>query len=463
MIAHSRLAAPHPFNDKQQRLRVTPNGEYNSDIVDLTDSTHPSTIGAIKKNQFSEASLYSQASTQCSSQSQHDNSLQQNLSILKDSTRTNNAPATNKISSLATSVKNPGISSTNPHSGAKDNKYDHSEFSDIQNDATQGFNYVEDEEAHCMIRTPGGRLLNINKFLMNVDRTISQQNVQRCPAVMNAAFYDASRHCDWVRLENEVDRRSFHFALDGESFLEKFRQFTMMCIFRFFTKWEPKASTIHFAINNLNRIIIARTMLEKTITQQTYAGIAMACIRVAIKHEDTAKFNQLWNNPLRSLWKHAGFGKEIEDYMTLKKINEIEFEAIKILQNPILTPPSPLDFLDRYLSVGGWPSEYISAYRDLAHYIIDLSLFAPKMDGLVGTRPSLLAGAALMLSVKIHNALQGYERYEFWPKRLEVLTNYDAKKLTPVIKALSTLVRNKPRGEELLSKYHEAWANRVWQ
>lgn len=324
--------------------------------------------------------------------------------------------------------------------------YNHQAFPDVQMEATAGFECVVDDNANYLIRTPKGRCLNVNHFLMKVDYDYCQQNYHKCPAAMNAALYDGARHAAWVNLENQIDSVTFGLALPENTPIESFRKFTLMCIFRFLTKFQGRASTIHYAVNNLNRIVLKRLVKGQKITQQLYAGVAMACIRMAIKHEDTAAFNQLWQNPIRSLWKHAGFGKEIEDAVDLNEINQVEMDAMHVLQQPALTLPSPLDFLDRYLSVGGWPSKYTAEYRDLAHYLVDLSLFAPKMEGLAGARPSLLAAAALTLSIKIHNAMEKTEKYEFWPKRLEVLTNYPIKTLLPVMRDLSTLIRNKPSG-----------------
>lgn len=359
-------------------------------------------------------------------------------------------------------IKHP-VSQSNTFAGAPTAKTAATDYEEnVQANGTIGFSFVQDSEAN-LIRTPAGRFINIDKFLMQVDEDHYQHNCMQHPSLMNASLYDAPRHAHWRDLEKQVDQRSFNLALPENTAIENFRRFTVMCIFRFFIKWEGQASTIHYAVNNLNRVVIARLMKEQTITQQLYAGVAMACIRMAIKHEDTPSFNRLWQHPVRSLWKHAGFGKEIEDAISLQKINEVELHAFEVLQHPFLTPPSPLDFLDRYLTVGGWPTELVTAYRDLAHYIIDLSLFASRTEGLNGTRPSLLAAAALTLSIKIHNAMDKYEKYEFWPQRLELMTNYSNKRLGPIIKSLAALLRKKPKGEELLAKYHDAWCNRVWR
>lgn len=313
------------------------------------------------------------------------------------------------------------------------------------------------------IVTPGKHRININSFLMQADQQMQAELRTQQPAAAAMASYAQDIYTEWRASEQQLDRKIFQLAFHPSSDIERFRQMALHCILQYARDADLSGSTAHCSIHNVHRVLLHYVQqLKVRLTANMFFGTIAACLRMALKHEETPeKTRPFRDSPTATLWKSLGLD---DAFLTMNSsyLNKVEVDCLKILENP-LTPPSGPDYLDRYLTVGGWPASSVVTYRDIALYLVNLALFSRRdTDQLAGLPPSLLAASALALGIKVISAGKG-DGYEFWPQRLVVYSGYTIADLRPGVRGLSALLRSKPPGSDILEHFHPVWARYDWK
>eukprot|EP00918_Siedleckia_nematoides_P003621 GHVU01008145.1.p1 GENE.GHVU01008145.1~~GHVU01008145.1.p1 ORF type:complete len:449 (+),score=42.64 GHVU01008145.1:35-1348(+) len=233
-----------------------------------------------------------------------------------------------------------------------------------------------------------------------------------------------------------------------------------------------RIQTLHMSTHLLNRLL-HHLEARNAVSHEMVAGCIAAAWRLAIK----------CNEVPHTAYK-ASLSKGIRRYLDILTLNtksdaeydslvtKVEIFCADILKSDIVLPYS-VDFFDRYMDVGGWPSEMVKEYRELGHFILALCVFDTKTredqheNVLKGLLPSELATAAVILAVKIVNtqalATRSAEPYQFYPERLEAYTGYSMRGLKQPIKAVSQLLREKPEQAEVLTHWYPTWAVHDWR
>jgi len=217
--------------------------------------------------------------------------------------------------------------------------------------------------------------------------------------------------------------------------------------------------TIHLAVWLLNRLLNEfYPKNSKSSARDWFSGTAAVALRIALKFEERPE--TLWG--IRRIWEilpvFENWNIDRSDQYLLK----LEAESLRAL-NDCLDVPLSVQFFDKFIAVGGWPSEMIREYTSLGHFLLALSTFATG-DGnqLQHMSPSKLAAATVVLSVKIVNG-DSKRTYEFFPERFEAFSQMSMKDLQPAIKGLSQLLRKKPEGSAVLGRVYNEWGEHEWQ
>jgi len=188
----------------------------------------------------------------------------------------------------------------------------------------------------------------------------------------------------------------------------------------------------------------------------------MAAVRSVVKFEEPFPVACRFRLDPAYIWTASKFCEGLSVDRSIATLNAAENDSLETLQYP-LNPPVAPDFLDRYLIVGGW-KEYVAEYRELALYILGLSLFSYGDSNSLRELPcSKAAAAALVLAVKIINTDEDYTDYEYWPERLALYSGYQLADLRQGIIGLSKLMRNKPANTGIIEKYYKTWGSYDWK
>lgn len=313
------------------------------------------------------------------------------------------------------------------------------------------------------IITPGNHRVLINRCVMDADQAIQLNRAALLPAAAALASYAHDMYSKWRLLEEQMDSRTFQLSFRPRTDLERFRQMALQCILQYVGNAGLSCSTSHCSIHNVHRVLLHYVEQKKVrLTANMFFGTLAACLRMALKHEETPEMLRPFRESPDAVWKRLGLGDGTLFNVNTTYVNTIEVDCLTILKDP-LTPPSAPDYLDRYLTVGGWPAHVVPTYRELALYLTNLSLFSrTETDQLAGIPPSLMAACALSLAIKVISAGRE-DGYEFWPQRLVVYSGYSIDDLRVGIRGLSVLLRRKPTGSDILHRFHPVWARYTWR
>lgn len=317
--------------------------------------------------------------------------------------------------------------------------------------------------------------------LLRVDTQTTQDNAHQ-PKGYYCAETD---HC-WMQLEKQEGLGPWYpefskIHLGGNCFrtLEEARVLAVKRYFLFAKEQGVKARTVHMAAHNLGRILTTKNW--KHIIAEGGDGegqrVLIDCMVVAWR--TSVKWNEgpvVASNAtdICSMNEWLELGYPNLDRCTEKR-NDLEKRFVKqeglflAAVGGLVWSPSSLDFLDRFLKIGAWPTKLVEdgGCRQLGHMLISMTYFASYDFG--GVVPSHLAAAALALSVKIVNVdnrtpFSGEDaQFEYLPKCVEtyVEATYDA--LKPVVRALAKLLRCKPESAVVLDAWYPQWASTNWQ
>ncbi|XP_053991075.1 uncharacterized protein LOC128883092 isoform X2 [Hylaeus volcanicus] len=286
------------------------------------------------------------------------------------------------------------------------------------------------------IVTPGKHRIHINNFLMDADKKMREQLRFEEPGIAAISSYSQDIFFEWRQSEKKIDKKVFQLSFKTGTDVERFRRMAVECILMYVRDSALTLATAHCSIHNVHRILLYYIQQPRSqLTANTFFG--------------------------QSLWMRFGID---EQYLSFNEedLNNIEIQCFKILEYP-LTPPSSPDYLQRYLTVGGWPLTQQESYREISLYLVNLALFSRNdIDRLIGIVPSLLAAGALALGIKVISAGSD-EGYEFWPQRLVVYSGYSIADLRVAVRGLSSLLRRKPVESHILEDFHPVWARYDWK
>ena len=149
------------------------------------------------------------------------------------------------------------------------------------------------------------------------------------------------------------------------------------------------------------------------------------------------------------------YAPEVKDFVyitdrayTEREILKMEISILRVLKFD-LGRPLPLHFLRRASKAGSVES----VTHTLAKYIMELSLGSYNM---VSVSPSMLASAALALSLKLLDT--GSSFAEVWTETLEHYTRYSVDQLMSTIKKLAVLLHNAPINK--LATVYQKYSNK---
>eukprot|EP00914_Ancora_sagittata_P000102 GHVO01000509.1.p1 GENE.GHVO01000509.1~~GHVO01000509.1.p1 ORF type:complete len:353 (+),score=22.54 GHVO01000509.1:207-1265(+) len=215
-------------------------------------------------------------------------------------------------------------------------------------------------------------------------------------------------------------------------------------------------STVQLAIGNYHRLLT--NWQSESWTATSWALTAVSAMRLALKFEEQPE--SLWDFP--NIWKVFQNFQNWDIDRSESTLIKAECSCLRVLKDCI-DLPLPCYFFDRFLIVGGWPTDMVPTYASLGYYILHLANFTSGEGHLLQNRaPSMLAAASVVLSIKIVNA-DSHRTFEFYPKRLEVYAGYSLQELQPVVRGLSQLLRSKPKEAEILSCFFPTWAVHDWK
>ena len=209
-------------------------------------------------------------------------------------------------------------------------------------------------------------------------------------------------------------------------------------------------STAFFACVIFSRVLSQVPSLDN----QTFADCAAFALRSAVKFEE--KPEVLWDFCVRRSLP-IFVSMEGVDF-SLERMNQCEYRFLAVLGGIVI--PTVVEFFSYFVDIAGWPLDAIDNIRSLSEYLAALSCFvcSPAVET---CPPSLLAASCLVLSIKILNGDRS-TKMEPLPEVLQVLLDVDLKSLQPVIKTLSTALRNKPEGSVVLRGSYPDWAGHSW-
>lgn len=291
--------------------------------------------------------------------------------------------------------------------------------------------------------TPGRHKISMTEFLTDFDKKASENNV---PALRGVANYAHRMHLEWLEKEKMINTDIYMLSFCDGCPMEHFRQMAVQSVFNYAVDHKLHEKTVHLTVLNISRLIHARVMQskEKLLTHDLFACTVMAALRNAIKNDESYEKADRFRLEPEHVWKCSGFLANVCTDHSAKRLNEVESECLKLLEQPSNPPLAP-EFFERYLEVGAWPS-YQEQYRELGSFLMGLGLFSSGSDNPLRRVPSSqLAAAALVLAVKVVNTDNNNVKYEFWPSRLQAYTGFSLDMLKPAIRGLAHLLRNKPK------------------
>lgn len=309
------------------------------------------------------------------------------------------------------------------------------------------------------IVTPGRHRIDMNDFISSFDADVVAGANPRMAAVQN---YAENMYQEWLLSEKKLDAEVFALSYPVDSPMEKFRQMAVQSVFTYAVSHNLHEKTIHLCLLNVNRLILDRVKhREKELTSEIFASTVITALRHAVKVEECwEKAERFRFDPLH-VWRSAVYMSEVVPDKSVKRLNDLESQSLKVLVDPP-NPPCAPEFLERYVAVGNWPM-YKEAYIELGSFLLGMALFAQGLDNpLKGMPNSKLAAAALALAVKVINTDACFEKFEFWPERLVTYTGFTIEDLKPGIRGLAQLLRNKPERSRVLERYYTKWGLFDW-
>jgi len=320
-----------------------------------------------------------------------------------------------------------------------------------------------------VLLTPNKKRVDISDFSLSVDiAQVHGQNQARTHAA-----YRAELDRRLMEIERSDEKREEWFANfsnarnnEGSS-LENCRLEAIRRYFEYGKVVGVRSHTVYLAVHTLGRLFL-HLLTCKALTREMVVGCIGSAWRLAVK----------WNEVPHIAYKASltpGIQKNLV-FWDLPDVSEQEFDGLisrvethcaDILGNDISVPFS-VDFFDRFLDIGGWPTNLAQEYRELGHFLISICCFDTSVrpdqeKSLHGTYPSQLASAALALAVKIINTDANAVAYDYYPQRLESYTGYSMKVLKPTIRGISQILRDKPKQSEVLSLWFPTWAVHDWR
>eukprot|EP01053_Blabericola_migrator_P007289 Blabericola_migrator_1__7288@NODE_3705_length_1565_cov_658_195594_g2298_i0_p1_GENE_NODE_3705_length_1565_cov_658_195594_g2298_i0NODE_3705_length_1565_cov_658_195594_g2298_i0_p1_ORF_typecomplete_len339_score44_88Cyclin_C/PF02984_19/3_6e02Cyclin_C/PF02984_19/3_2e07Cyclin_N/PF00134_23/0_0052Cyclin_N/PF00134_23/2e02_NODE_3705_length_1565_cov_658_195594_g2298_i01931209 len=217
--------------------------------------------------------------------------------------------------------------------------------------------------------------------------------------------------------------------------------------------------TIHLAIWILNKLLHsqAKKGLAK-LSNSVFAATVAVAFRTALKFEERPE--ALWG--IRRIWEVLPIFDTWDIDRTDQYLMKIETDALKAVDD-CFDVPLAVQFFDKYIGIGGWPTELTKEYTELGHFLIALSTFTSgENHPLTNVSPSKLAAGAVVLAVKIVNG-DSRKSYQFFPDRLAAFCQCTMKDLQPIIKGLSMMLRKKPEEASILGRVYPGWGDHEWQ
>lgn len=197
--------------------------------------------------------------------------------------------------------------------------------------------------------------------------------------------------------------------------------------------------TVHVGVWLMNRLLVAQLKKNPSFNKDTFACTVAVAFRTALKFEERPE--ALWG--IRKIWEVLPMFDTWNIDRSEKTLMRIESEGLRLLDDCVDVPLST-QFFDKFIAVGGWPTDVAAQYTALGHFLLALSTFASgDQNPVCGTPPSKLAAAAVVLAVKIVNG-DSRRSYEFFPPRLAAFCGLSFRELQPVIKGFSNMLRHKP-------------------
>eukprot|EP01054_Gregarina_sp_Poly1_P005619 Gregarina_sp_Poly_1__5618@NODE_2964_length_1495_cov_449_348739_g1819_i2_p1_GENE_NODE_2964_length_1495_cov_449_348739_g1819_i2NODE_2964_length_1495_cov_449_348739_g1819_i2_p1_ORF_typecomplete_len323_score39_50Cyclin_C/PF02984_19/2_9e03Cyclin_C/PF02984_19/9_6e07Cyclin_N/PF00134_23/0_00058Cyclin_N/PF00134_23/1_5e02_NODE_2964_length_1495_cov_449_348739_g1819_i22691237 len=217
--------------------------------------------------------------------------------------------------------------------------------------------------------------------------------------------------------------------------------------------------TIHLAVWILNKLLYSYT--KKTVSKVSnniFAATVAVAFRTALKFEERPE--ALWG--IRKIWEVLPIFDTWDIDRTDQYLMKIETDALRAVDD-CFDVPLAVQFFDKYISIGGWPSELVKEYTGLGHFLLALSTFTSgENHPLANLSPSKLAAGAVVLAVKIVNG-DSRRSYQFFPDRLAAFCQCSLKDLQPTIKGLSMMLRKKPEEASVLGRVYPDWGDHEWQ
>eukprot|EP01069_Polyplicarium_translucidae_P002537 Polyplicarium_translucidae@DN2059_c0_g2_i1.p1 len=227
------------------------------------------------------------------------------------------------------------------------------------------------------IMTPGRHRINVNEFLLDVDRQASQRAVGTNPALFASAAYAHDIYFHWRKLEAQMDANTFNLSFADDLDVEKFRMMAVQCIFNYALAAKLSINTVHMALLNVNRLVYHRISPEgkMPLSEGAFACTVISALRAAVKFEETPHQSDKLRFDPSYIWRTSGFCAGLAIDTSVETLNKVEADNMRVLDHP-MSPPAAPEFLERYLVVGAWPAESVQKYRELACFLLGLALFA---------------------------------------------------------------------------------------
>eukprot|EP00917_Polyrhabdina_sp_WS-2016_P004565 GHVP01010469.1.p1 GENE.GHVP01010469.1~~GHVP01010469.1.p1 ORF type:complete len:405 (+),score=50.07 GHVP01010469.1:954-2168(+) len=323
---------------------------------------------------------------------------------------------------------------------------------------------LKKSEAEDFITTPGRNRIDLGAFLMDVDNAKRNECYEHNPALAALASYAHDNYAHWKSSEMLVESGAYMLSFPEKSESEGIRMMAVQCIFNYCHNSRLNLNTVHLAITNINRLLhhnISKNGAK--FSDALFSCTVLSALRSSIKFEETPhQVDKFRLNPT-DVWEASGFCRNLCIESSAEALNSMETNCLEILSHPY-SPPIALEFLERFLSVGQWPQKSVVKYRELASFLLGLSLFVHgEGNPLMGTPPSKMAAASLVLAIKVVNTDDQDNAWEFWPEKLECYSGYHIRDLRMAIRGLSLLLRKKPpHSRRVIEKVFPKWGPFDW-
>jgi len=302
------------------------------------------------------------------------------------------------------------------------------------------------------IVTPGRHRINIHEFETSFDKRCGKDLAGRVD-------YPEALYLSWCKTEDQLPSDVFHLSYPESTAVETIRQMAIQIIFNYSSQEKLLDKTLHAAVLNFHRILHREVELGNDLSETSFGCMVVAAIRNAVKLEETIDKADLFRMDPDHVWKSSSFTSGMKLDRSVDEINRLERRFLCLVEYPH-NPPVAIDYLERFLDVGGWPEP--EKYKGLAVFLLGLAQFARGSNPLRGVATRKVAAAALGLAIKVINTDANETSYQYWPERLEMYTGMSFEALSAPIRGISMLLRSPPENNQILGTLYPEWGTCQW-